>query len=121
MSIPIRSRLPEGADLVVEEAAPDEVFVASVGVGDLGGGEIQLQLAEFDDGTAAGVVTGASEGEGARGLIEEFAGDVDPLLRVSRGRPGEADFADGAVFLWFCGELADFADAPKGRGGVPRM
>ncbi len=76
----------------------DVVVVLGAGVGDLGGGLVELGLAEFDDGAAAELVAGLGQIEGLSGVVEELLGQVEAFVGVIEVEAGVADVLDDGVF-----------------------
>ena len=83
----------------IEHGAREEAVVFGGGGGDLGGGLVELGLAEFGDGAGPGLVAGLGQGEGIAGGFEEADGQVQALVGVAGVLVGDADVADDGCFL----------------------
>jgi len=65
------------------------ILVASISVGDVGLGFLELGLAEFDDGAQTQVVTGLRQIEGEAGLLAQLLKIKRAQCRRLRSRPNE--------------------------------
>ena len=76
----------------------DIVVVLGAGVGDQGGGLVELGLAEFDNGAAAEFVAGLGQIESLSGVGEKFLGQVEAFVGIIEVEAGVADVLDDGVF-----------------------
>src|SRR5579885_3235487 len=90
-------RLSQGADLVFERAPLRLIVIARAGLSDLRGGQIQLRLAELDDGAEAEIVAALRELERHLGLIQQLVGQAEPLIAIQGVEVGDLNIADHAV------------------------
>src|SRR5208283_4830471 len=73
----VTGRLLNRTNLEVQNGPLDLVVVLGAGVGDLGGGHVELGLTDLDDGTAAHRVAGLRQIKGQTGVLEELLGQVE--------------------------------------------
>ena len=94
---PTLAKLAQHSGLEIEDYALGLVVVGGVGVGDLGGREVELGQAELDDGAEAEVEAGLGEVQAQLRLVEELLGEGDAIVGGGGVQPGNPDVARDAV------------------------
>ena len=70
-----------------------------VGIGDLGRKQVELRLVEFRDRTDAVVIALRGEVKGLLGVVQELAGDSQPVEGVLRVEPSRR--CSKTILVWF--------------------